>query len=104
MKRSAAEQDRYIISGSGYRLLMWDLYSIFTRYVSLARRLTEAQSEKDFKRLQKQASVYEKWVYRYFRHWGIPKDAPAFACDTLENAISKKCLTLLPDSSDETEV
>lgn len=103
MNGNAAEQDRYIISGSGYRLLIWDLYSIFTDYISLARRLAAAQSEKDFKRLQKQISGYEKRAYRHYRRWGIPKDSTAFACDTLENAIAKKCLTSIPGSSDEME-
>ncbi len=105
MKNDAEEQDRYIISGSGYRLLIWDLYSIFTSYVSLARKLAAAQTEKDFKRLQRQISGYEKRAYKRCRRWGIPKDCEAFACDTLEKAISERCLTSIPatDSEDEAQ-
>ena len=102
--------ERYIISGSSYRLLILDLFTILVQYISLARRLSEAETEKDFKRLQKRIANYEKWVYRRFRYWGISKDCQSFACDTLQDGIMARHLTPLPeefeDNShlDETEV
>lgn len=104
------KDERYIISGSSYRLLIWDLFTILVQYISLARRLSEAETEKDFKRLQRSVANYEKWVYRRFRRWGISPDCKSFACDTLQNGVMAQHLTPLPDSFesdahfDETEM
>ena len=55
-------------------------------------------------RLQKQAERYKKRAYRKMRGWGIPKDCESFASETLQKAITKKYLTLLPDTVEETEI
>ncbi len=96
------KDEKYIISGSSYRLLIWDLFTILVQYISLARRLSAAETEKDFKRLQKGVANYERWVYRRFRGWGISKDCKSFACDTLENGIMARHLTPLPDDLEDT--
>ena len=96
--------ERYIITGSGYRMIVLDLYLLFVENYSLARRLSEAKSEKDFLRLQKQAARYQKRAEKRLRGWGIPKDCERFASETLQKAITKKYLTPLPDTVEETEI
>lgn len=96
--------ERYIIEGWHYRLLILDLYLLFVENVSLARKLSAAKSQKDFMRLQKQAERYKKRAYRKMRGWGIPEDCESFASETLQTAITKKYLTLLPDTVEETEI
>lgn len=54
------KDERYIIEGWHYRLLILDLYLLFVENVSLARKLSAAKSQKDFMRLQKQAERYKK--------------------------------------------
>lgn len=98
------KDERYIIEGWHYRLLILDLYLLFVGNVSLARKLSAAKSQKDFMRLQKQAERYKKRAYRKMRGWGIPKDCESFASETLQTAITKKYLTLLPDTVEETEI
>lgn len=56
--------ERYIIEGWHYRMLVLDLYLLFVENVSMARKLSAAKSQKDFIRLQKQAERYEKRAYR----------------------------------------
>lgn len=95
--------ERYMIHGSGYRMIVLDLYYLFVENVTLARRLTAAKSEKDFLRLQKQVARYEKRAEKKLRRWGFPKDGEDFAVDTLEENIMKKYLTLLPDGEERNE-
>ena len=54
------KEERYMIEGWHYRLLILDLYLLFVENVSLASKLSAAKSQKDFIRLQKQAERYEK--------------------------------------------
>lgn len=96
--------ERYIIEGWHYRMLVLDLYLLFVENVSLARRLSAAKSQKDFLRLQKQAERYEKRAYKKMRGWGISKDCENFATETLQKALTKKYLTPLPDTVEETEI
>ena len=98
------KDERYIIEGWHYRMLVLDLYLLFVENVSMARKLSAAKSQKDFIRLQKQAERYEKRAYRKMRGWGIPKDCESFATETLQKAITKKYLTPLPDTVEETEI
>lgn len=69
--------ERYIIEGWHYRMLVLDLYLLFVENVSMARKLSVAKSQKDFIRLQKQAERYEKRAYRKMRGWGIPRTVRA---------------------------
>ena len=48
-------KDEYIIPGYGFRMLVGDIYNLIVLYHSLARRLSEAETEKDFLRLKKKA-------------------------------------------------
>ena len=100
------KQEQYMISGSSFRLLVFDLYSLFAQYVSLSKRITEAKNEKDFIRLKKAASGYERMAKRLCRRWGIPEDKETIACDTMENAIMEQRLTpLIPaPPSEDTEI
>lgn len=100
------KQEQYMISGSDFRLLVFDLYSLFAQYVSLSKRITEAKNEKDFIRLKKMASGYERMAHRLCRRWGIPEDRETIACDTMENAIMEQRLTpLIPaPPSEDTEI
>ena len=53
-------KDEYIIPGYGFRMLVGDIHHLIVLYYSLARRLSEAETEKDFLRLKKKAGGYEK--------------------------------------------
>ena len=53
-------KDEYIIPGYGFRILVGDIHHLIVLYYSLARRLSEAETEKDFLRLKKKAGGYEK--------------------------------------------
>lgn len=88
------ETDLFLIPGGGFRVLVGELYDLFIGYFSLARRLTEAQTEKDFRKIQKSVSRYEGKMKRLCRAWGLPKDGEeSWACDTLEECLQKKLLT-----------
>ena len=41
-------------------MLVGDIHNLIVLYYSLARRLSEAETEKDFLRLKKKAGGYEK--------------------------------------------
>lgn len=88
------ETDLFLIPGGGFRVLVSDLYGLFVGYFNLARRLTEAQTEKDFRKIQRSVSRYEGKMKRLCRAWGLPKDGEeSWACDTLEECLQKKLLT-----------
>ena len=96
--------DEYIIPGSGFRLLVGDI-SADTIVVcdslvmgkphseseafSMLRRLSEAETEKDFLRLKKKAGGYEKVLKKLFRSLGLPEDSNA-AQDILEESIIRR--------------
>lgn len=81
--------DEYIIPGSGFRMLVGDIHNLIVLYYSLARRLSEAETEKDFLRLKKKAGGYEKVLKKLFRSLGLPKDSNA-AQDILEESIIRR--------------
>ncbi len=88
------ETDLFLIPGGGFRILVGELYDLFVGYFSLARRLTGAQTEKDFRKIQRSVSRYEGKMKRLCRAWGLPKDGEeSWACDTLEECLQKKLLT-----------
>ena len=82
-------RDEYIIPGSGFRMLVGDIYNLIVLYYSLARRLSEAETEKDFLRLKKKAGGYEKVLKKLYRSLGLPGDSGA-AQDVLEESIIRR--------------
>ena len=82
-------KDEYIIPGSGFRMLVGDIHNLIVLYHSLARCLSEAETEKDFLRLKKRAVNYEKEMKRIYRSLGLPEGS-GVAHDTLEEAIIKR--------------
>ena len=82
-------KDEYIIPGSGFRMLVGDIHNLIVLYYSLARRLSEAETEKDFLRLKKRAGNYEKEMKRIYRSLGLPEDSSA-AHDVLEESIIRR--------------
>ena len=82
-------KDEYIIPGSGFRLLVGALHNLIVLYYSLARRLSEAETEKDFLRLKKRAGGYEKVLKKLYRSLGLPEDSNA-AQDILEESIIRR--------------
>lgn len=82
-------RDEYIIPGSGFRMLVGDIYNLIVLYHSLARCLSGAETEKDFLRLKKRAGNYEKEMKRIYRSLGLPEGS-GIAHDTLEEAIIKR--------------
>ena len=82
-------RDEYIIPGSGFRLLVGDIHNLIVLYYSLARRLSEAETEKDFLRLKKRPGNYEKEMKRIYRSLGLPEDSGA-AHDVPEESIIRR--------------
>lgn len=82
-------RDEYIIPGSGFRMLAGDIHNLIVLYYSLARRLSEAETEKDFLRLKKKAGGYEKVLKKLYRSLGLPEDSNA-AQDILEESIIRR--------------
>ena len=74
-------RDEYIIPGSGFRLLVNDIHNLIALYYSLARRLSEAETEKSFLRLKKRAGNYEKEMKQIYRSLGLPEDDAEEALD-----------------------
>ena len=64
-------KDEYIIPGYGFRMLVGDIHHLIVLYYSLARRLSEAETEKDFLRLKKKAGGYEKVLKKLYRSLGL---------------------------------
>ncbi|MDO4294525.1 MAG: hypothetical protein Q4C65_15070, partial [Eubacteriales bacterium] len=71
------------------RMLVGDIHHLIVLYYSLARRLSEAETEKDFLRLKKKAGGYEKVLKKLFRSLGLPEDSNA-AQDILEESIIRR--------------
>ena len=95
-------RDEYIIPGSGFRMLVGDIYNLIILYHSLDRCLSEAETEKDFLRLKKRAGNYEKEMKRIYRSLGLPEDSSA-AHDVLEESIIRRHnMVLLEDDAEET--
>lgn len=88
------ETDIFLIPGGAFRLLVGDLYDLYVRHFSLERRLAGAATEKEFRKIQKNASGYERLAKRLCRGWGIPHDGEEpWAYDTLEESLRTKILT-----------
>ena len=86
--------DLFLIPGGAFRLLVGDLYDLYVHHFSLARRLAGAETEKDFRKIQKNASGYERLAKRLCRSWRLPHDGEEpWAYDTLEESLRKHILT-----------
>ena len=70
-------------------MLVGDIHHLIVLYYSLARRLSEAETEKDFLRLKKKAGGYEKVLKKLYRSLGLPEDSNA-AQDILEESIIRR--------------
>ena len=95
-------KDEYIIPGSGFRMLVGDIHPLIVLYYSLARRLSEAETEKDFLRLKKKAGGYEKVLKKLFRSLGLPEDSNA-AQDVLEESIIRRHNLVRLEDVEETQ-
>lgn len=95
-------KDEYIIPGSGFRMLVGDIHHLIVLYYSLARRLSEAETEKDFLRLKKKAGGYEKVLKKLYRSLGLPEDSNA-AQDILEESIIKRHNLVRLEDVEETQ-
>ena len=94
-------RDEYIIPGSGFRMLVGDIYNLIVLYYTLARGLSEAIPDKDYVRLKKKAGSYEKVLKKLYRSLGLPEGS-GVAHDTLEEAtIKRHNLIPLEDVEDE---
>ena len=82
-------RDEYIIPGSGFRMLVGDIYNLIVLYYTLARGLSEAVTDKDFLQLKKKAGSYEKVLKKLYRSLGLPEDSNA-AQDILEESIIRR--------------
>ena len=101
--KSKKYKDEYIIPGYGFRMLVGDIHHLIVLYYSLARRLSEAETEKDFLRLKKRAGNYGKEMKRIYRSLGLPEGS-GVAHDTLEEAIIKRHnLIPLEEMEDESQ-
>ena len=90
----------YIIPGSSFRLLVGEYHSLLALNVSICRKLTEAKGEKDFLRLQRQASWYERRLKRVMKFLHIPEDCDCIACDTIEKALISRHVFPIPDEDE----
>ena len=70
-------------------MLVGDIHHLIVLYYSLARRLSAAETEKDFLRLKKKAGGYEKVLKKLYRSLGLPEDSGA-AQDVLEESIIRR--------------
>lgn len=101
-KKQIYKKDAFLIEGGSFRLLVWDLYDLYCHHFSLVRRLSEAKTEKEFLRLQKQVSGYEHRMKRFCRLWGLPTDDTPWAYDTMEESIRTSRLIPLYEEPEET--
>lgn len=83
----------YIIHGSSFRLLIGSIYELLGRYLHLARKIREVETEKDFRRLQKNTvKNSDRAVSRMCRSWGVPENLDTISHEILENAVRRKHL------------
>ncbi len=103
-RRGRMEWDMdYIISGGSFRLLMGSIFELFARYITLAERLTGAETEKELRRLQKRTANYKQVIRRLYRNWGVPEDGEVTCHEVLERMVRTRHLTPVsfPDTGEE---
>lgn len=94
--RERAEKDRtaeagdpaYVISGSSFRLLVGDLFTLLAQYSSLRNKVLGLNTPAKLTRLQKFLGKENPVIRRLYRGWGIPDDKYVTAADMMEQAIS----------------
>ena len=94
--RERAEKERtveagdpaYIISGSSFRLLVGDLFTLLAQYSSLRNKVLALNTSAKLTRLQKFLRKENPVIRRLYRGWGIPDDKYVTAADMMEQAIS----------------
>ena len=101
-QRAAASNDpAYIISGSGFRMLVGDLFDLLAQYGFLHNRVLDVKTERQLVRLQKNLSGEHPAIRRMYRRWGIPDSTGVTGFDMLESAIRRTHLTPYdPDGSE----
>ena len=85
--------DEYIIPGSGFRMLVGDLFGLLAQYGFLHNRVLEVKTERQLARLQKNLSGEHPVIRRMYRRWGIPDSTGVTGFDMLESAIRRTHLT-----------
>lgn len=94
--RERAEKERteeagnpaYVISGSSFRLLVGDLFTLLAQYSSLRNKVLALNTSAKLTRLQKFLGKENPVIRRLYRGWGIPDDKYVTAADMMEQAIS----------------
>lgn len=87
-ERAASIHDTaYIISGSSFRLLVSDMFSLLAQYSLLRNRVLALKTEAQVMRLQKHFSKESPVIRRMYRGWGIPDGGDVTCRDMLEKAI-----------------
>lgn len=95
--RERAEKERaaevgdpaYVISGSSFRLLVGDLFTLLAQYSSLRNKVLGLNTPAKLTRLQKFLGKENPVIRRLYRGWGIPDDKYVTAADMMEQAISR---------------
>ena len=89
-KERTAESDdpAYVISGSSFRLLVGDLFTLLAQYSSLRNKVLALNTSAKLTRLQKFLKKENPVIRRLYRGWGIPDDKYVNAADMMEQAIS----------------
>lgn len=94
--RERAEKERaaevgdpaYVISGSSFRLLVGDLFTLLAQYSSLRNKVLGLNTPAKLTRLQKFLGKENPVIRRLYRGWGIPDNKYVTAADMMEQAIS----------------
>ena len=93
--------DEYIIPGSGFRMLVGDLFDLLAQYGFLRNRVLDIKTERQLARLQKNLSGEHPAIRRMYRRWGIPDSTGVTGFDMLESAIRRT--HLMPYDPDDSE-
>ena len=94
-------RDEYIIPGSGFRMLVGDLFDLLAQYGFLRNRVLDIKTERQLARLQKNLSGEHPVTRRMYRRWGLPDSTGVTGFDMLESAIRRTHLTPYdPDGSE----
>ena len=94
--RERAEKERtaeagdpaYVITGSSFRLLVGDLFTLLAQYSSLRNKVLALNTSAKLTRLQKFLEKENPVIRRLYRGWGIPDDKYVTVADMMEQAIS----------------
>ena len=85
--------DEYIIPGSGFRMLVGDLFELLAQYGFLHNRVLDVKTERQLVRLQKNLSGENPSIRRMYRRWGFAEDQVVTCYDILEATLRRAHLT-----------